>query len=157
MITIKVTRIEGLNELNATLRELPKSLAKNALTRVLKKRAQPMAEQMRGLAPDDPDTPSTHDLKGSIGVGTKLSKRQARLHRAETKDDKQFAEVFVGAGNRPQAHLNEFGSINNTPHPFVRPVWDQYHDTLIDKLKEDFWAEIKKTADRYAKKMARKG
>lgn len=157
MITVGKVRIEGLKQLETTLGELPKALARNALKRVLLKRAKPMADVMRSLAPDDPATANTKDLKGSIGAGTKLSARQARLYRKETKDDRQFAEVFIGAGALPQAHMNEFGTVNMKPQPFARPAWDGGKNQLLEGIKDDFWDEIKKTADRYAKKLARMG
>lgn len=148
-------RVEGLRELEQSLRELPKAVARNALRRVLIKRAQPMAETMRALVPDDPATPETKDLKGSIGVGTKLSKRQAKLHRRENRDDKQFAEVFVGAGPKPHAHLQEFGTVNHGPQPFVRPAWDQHKDSILEGIKDDLAKEIDKTAKRRAARAAR--
>lgn len=153
--TVSRVKVEGLRELEQNLRELPKATARNVLRRVLIKRAEPMAETMRSLVPDDPATPETVDLKGSIGVGIKLSKRQARLHRKENKDDKQFAEVFVGAGPKPHAHLQEFGSMNNSPHPFVRPAWDQHKDAILEGIKDDLWTEINKAAKRYASKLAK--
>lgn len=149
-------KVEGLRELEQNLRALPKATARDVLKRVLIKRAEPMAETMRSLVPDDPATPETVDLKGSIGIGTKLSKRQARLHRKENKDDKQFAEVFVGAGPKPQAHLQEFGTVNHGPQPFVRPAWDQHKDSILAGLKDDLWNEIEKTAKRHAARLARK-
>lgn len=155
MITIGVSKIEGLSDLNLTLRQLPKAVARNALRKVLLKRAKPFADTMRNLVPDDPRTPNNKDLKGSIGVGIKLSKRQARLHRKEHKDDKQFAEVFVGAGAIPHAHLNEFGTINMSPQPFVRPSWEENRGAALSGLKDDFWSSIKKASDRYAKRLAR--
>lgn len=155
MITIGISKVEGLNELNNTLRQLPKAVARNALRKILIKRAQPFAATMRNLAPDDPNTPSNKDLKGSIGVGIKLSKRQARLHRKESRDDKQFAEVFVGAGKKPHAHLNEFGTVNMSPNPFARPSWEENRGGALEGIKDDFWSEIKKASDRYAKKLAR--
>lgn len=155
MITIKKVTVEGLSDLEANLRELPKAVARNVLRKVLLKRAQPLAASMKNLAPDDPSTPSNKDLKGSIAAGTKLSPRQARLHRKETKDDKQFAEVFVGAGKIPHAHLQEFGTITNHPQPFARPAWAENQDAILEGLKDDLWTEIEKTAKRRASRIAR--
>lgn len=157
MKTVRVVKVEGLRELGIALNGLTKATARNVLKRVLIKRAEPMASTMRGLAPDDPATTGKRDLKTSIGVGTKLSKRQAKLHRKEHKDDKQFAEVFVGAGALPQAHLTEFGGPNNSPVGFARSAWDQHQDSILDGLKDDLWAEIDKTAKRLAKKRAKAG
>lgn len=155
MSVVKV-KVEGLRELERNLRDLPKTVAKNALKRVLIKRAQPMAATMKALAPDDPRTPESTDLHGSIGVGTKLSKRQARLHRKETKDDKQFAEVFVGAGPKPHAHLLEFGTRYMSARPYVRPAWDEHKDAILDGIKDDLASEIDKAAKRMAARLRRK-
>jgi HK97 gp10 family phage protein len=151
---IATVKVEGLRELAATLDQLPKAVARNALRRALIKRGQPLADTMRSLAPDDPRTGGM-DLRNSIGVGTKLSPRQAKLHRKENKDDKQFAEVFVGAGPVPHAHLQEWGTVFHGPQPFARPAWDQHKDTILEGIKDDLWAEIDKAAKRHAKKLAR--
>lgn len=156
MKTVRVVKVEGLRELEASLKELPKAVARNVLRRVLSKRAEPMAATMRGRAPDDPATTGKRDLKTSIAVGTKLSKRQARLHRKENRDDKQFAEVFAGAGALPQAHLSEFGGPNNSPVGFARSAWDQHQDSILDGIKDDLWTEIDRTAKRRAKNLAKK-
>jgi HK97 gp10 family phage protein len=150
----QTVRIEGLQELEAALGELPKATGRNVLRRVLLKRAEPIADAMRARAPDDPAT-GGNDLKSSIGVGTRLSKRQAGLHRKAFKDDKAAAEVFVGAGPVPHAHLQEFGTVNHGPQPFARPAWDAGQATVLDGIKDDLWAEIKKAADRLARKTAR--
>lgn len=157
MRTVARGKVEGLKELERSLRELPKATARNTLRRVLIKRAEPIAETMRSLVPDDPATPENVDLKGSIGVGIKLSKRQAKLHRKETRDDKQFAEVFVGAGPKPHAHLTEFGGPNNSPVGWARSAWDQHRESLLDGLKDDLAAEIDKAAKRVAKRKAKAG
>ena len=157
MKTVRVVKVEGLSDLLAGLRELPKAVGRNALRRVLTKRAEPMAATMRGLVPDDPATTGKRDLKTSIAVGNKLSKRQGRMHRKEHKDDKQFAEVFVGAGALPHPHLNEFGGPNNSPQPFARPAWDQHQNSILEGIKDDCWDEIDKVAKRRAKKLAKAG
>lgn len=157
MKTVRVVKVEGLADLAIALNGLTKATARNVLKRVLLKRAAPMASTMRGLAPDDPATTGKRDLKTSIAAGTKLSKRQARLHRKENKDDKQFAEVFVGAGPLPQAHLTEYGGPNNSPVGYGRAAWDQHQDSILDGIKDDLWTEIDKTAKRLAKKRAKVG
>lgn len=146
-------RIDGLKELDKALAELPKSTGKNVLRRVLKKRAEPIAEDMRARAPVDPNSPG--DLRGSIGVGTKLSKRQRGLHRKAFRDDKAAVEVFVGAGPDPAAHNQEFGNVNHGPQPFARPAWDAGKGPLLDGLKQDLWTEVGKAAERLARKQAR--
>lgn len=162
-VTVK---IDGLRELEKALSELPKATGKSVLRRVLVKRAQPVADAMRALTPDDPAT-GGYDLKRSIAVGTKLSRRQAKLHRAASgggprmtaagwrADPKTAVEAFVGAGPLPHAHMQEFGTIDDAPQPFARPGWDATKAGVLDGLKDDLWAEIEKSAKRLARKRAK--
>lgn len=153
----RTVKIEGLRELERALAELPKATAKNVLRRVLKARAQPIAEAAAGLAPDDPAT-TGNDLKSSIAVSSVLSKRQKGQHKKMFRDDKASVEMFVGAGALPQAHLNEFGSVHNKPpQPFMRPAWDAGQDALLDGIAKDLGDEIDKAARRLAKKLAKAG
>lgn len=140
-------KIEGLKEVQAALRELPDATAKNVMRRVLKKAGEPIANRARELAPE-----ADGHLKKSIGVSTKLSKSQRRKHRKADKDD---VEVFVGAGPHPQAVFQEFGTSEHPAQPFLRPAWDQGKRVALDGIKADMWTEIRKAAERLAKKAAK--
>lgn len=148
-MVVKV-KVEGLKELDAALGELPKATGKNVLRRVLREVAKPMADQAAGMAPV-----LTGTLKRSVGVGSRLTKRQGRLHRKMFKDDKASVEIFVGAGGLPQAHLREFGADGKPPHAFVRPAWDANKMPMLERIKSTLAAEIKKSADRLARKAAK--
>jgi HK97 gp10 family phage protein len=143
-ITVKVS---GLSEIMTALRELPNATAKNAMKRVLVKRAEPVAERARQLVPVDEG-----HLKNSIHVSTKLTRRQKGRHRKRHRDD---VEVFVGPGTDPAAHLQEFGTSQHPAQPFMRPAWDQTKDELLAGVGADMWAEIEKAAARLAKKAAK--
>lgn len=147
-------KVEGLRDLDRALGQLPKATGKNVLRRVLRMAGEPIAQDMRAKAPDDPDT-GGNDLRSSIGVGTKLSKRQAQQHRKMFRDDKASAEVFVGAGPVPHAHLQEFGAEQHGPQPFARPAWDANKDAALDIIATQLGDEIAKAAKRLAKKAAR--
>lgn len=146
--------LEGFSDLDKALGEFTKATAKGVLRRVLLKAGQPMADTMKALAPDDPGT-GGGDLKSSIGVSTKLSKRQARAHRKIFKNDKASAEAFVGPGPDPAAWNQEFGNVNHGPQPFARPAWDQHQRETLEMIKSELAAEIEKTAKRMAKRAAR--
>lgn len=146
--------VEGLRELEKALAELPKATGKAVLRRVLKKNAGPMAAAAKAAAPDDPAT-GGKDLKSTIGVGTRLSKRQAGLHRKMFRDDRASVEMFVGAGPLPQAHLQEFGTVNHGPQSFMRPAWDNGQRPLLDGIARDLGSEIDRAAKRLARKQAR--
>ena len=143
-ITMKV---EGLSEVKAALRQLPDATAKTVMRRVLRKRAEPVAEAARQLVPIDSGA-----LKNSIVVSTKLTRRQKGRHRKVDRDD---VEVFVGPGADPAAHLQEFGSSQHPAQPFMRPAWDRTKDDLLAGVGADMWAEIEKAAARLAKKAAK--
>jgi len=151
---MKKVPVEGLRELDRALAELPNSTGKAVLRRTLLKAGQPMADMMKSLAPDDPET-GGRDLKSSISVGTKLSKRQAKIHRKMFKNDKASAEAFVGPGPDPAAWNQEFGNINHPAQSFARPAWDGQKGKALDIIKTEMWGEIDRAAKRLAKKAAR--
>jgi HK97 gp10 family phage protein len=145
----EIIRIEGLSELKAALRELPDATAKNVIRRILKKRGEPIADHARRLAPVEHG-----ELRDSIMVGTKLSRRQRSQHRKDGADD---VEMFIGAGPHPQAHMQEFGTSKDPRQPFLRPAWDAGRYALFEGIKDDLWAEIEKAAARLARKAAKVG
>lgn len=144
----KSLTIDGLIDLQAALAELPNATAKNVLKRVLTDRSAPIvADAKQGVRVE------TGALRDSIGVGTRLSRRQASLHRVF--GSRSAVEVFIGPGALPQAITEEFGTVDQEPHPFLRPAWDAGKDTLLAGIKADIWAEIEKAAKRLARKTAR--
>jgi HK97 gp10 family phage protein len=148
--------IEGLRELDATLgalvAEYGKPAGKGVLRRVGVKALQPMAETARQLAPDDPDT-SGNDLKASIVVGTRLTKRQAREARKD--QNKSTVTVYMGTAD-PAGLQQEFGNINHGPQPFMRPAFDQHKEGTVRSVGKELGPEIEKTAARLAKRRAAK-
>lgn len=147
-------KIEGLRELERSLQELPKATGKNVLRRTLLKIGRPIAEAMRVRAPDDPAT-SGNDLKGSINVTTRLSRRQRALHKKMFKSDRASVEAFVGTGVIPHAHMQEFGTVHHGPQPFARPAWDAEKTRALESVKKELANEIMKSANRLARRRAR--
>lgn len=147
-MTVKTT---GFKDLERALMQIEKaSTAKGVMRRALKKAAQPIADKAEAMAPEDKGT-----LKASVAVGTKLSRRQKRLHRKMFKNDKATVEMFVGAGPLSSAHNQEFGNEHNAPQPFMRPAWDAEAQPTLDRLGKEMWSEIEKQAKRAAKKAAK--
>lgn len=147
-------KVDGLDDLNATLGEMSKGLARGALTRIavnaLKDEFVPVA---KSLAPDDPATQG-NDLKESIiaGPASKLNSRQKKLNKQ--RDDRSFGEGFAGT-NDPSGIQQEFGNVNHGPQPFMRPAWDQTQKPLIDHVAKNAWPEVEKKAKRAAKRLAK--
>jgi HK97 gp10 family phage protein len=143
-------KLQGFADLDKALEELSKAAGKGVLRRSLKKAAEPMAELARSMAP----VGDTGNLAGSVAYGTKLTKRQAALHRKMFRDDKASVEGFVGA-NDPAAVQMEFGNINHGPQPFMRPAFDQDAMPLLDRLGKELAAEVEKSVTRARRKAAR--
>lgn len=142
--------VEGLRELEQALRELSKTTGKAVLRRTLLEAAEPMRVVAQATAPE-----FRGDLKVSVGASTKLGKRQGKLHRRMFRNDRAAAEVFVGAGVLPQAHLQEFGTARHEPQPFMRPAWDAEKRPTLDRIVTALAANIAKTAARVARRAAR--
>lgn len=138
---------EGLKGINEALEDLPKATSKNIARRVLKEEGKPIAEAARGFVEVDSGA-----LRDSIAVSTKLVKSQRRKHKKESPDD---IEVYVGPGADPAAHLQEFGSSKHPGKPFMRPAWDGARAGMLERMADRFWREIRKAADRLARKAAR--
>jgi hypothetical protein len=144
-------RTEGFAELNTALEELGRATTQKAsLRRAAVKALRPVADMAAQLAPRDDGT-----LAASIGVGTKLTKRQAGLHRRMFRNDRAAVEVFAGAGGLAQATQMEFGNFKDAPQPYLRPAWDAEGMATLDRLKAELWADIQRTAARQARRAAR--
>ena len=135
-------KVEGLKQLERALAEFPSATSKHIGMKVLKIAAEPIANTAARLAPKD-----ELDLMDSIGVGTKLTRRQKRLHQK-----KSDMEVFAGAGGLPQATQQEFGNENHPPQPFMRPAWDAHKVEAFDLIGAGLGIEIEKAAKRAARK-----
>jgi len=163
-------QFEGMDALIAAFDELGAALAKEVLQKALKKAAEPVADEMRALAPRGDDPNAKRRISESIVISTSLPKNQRRL-RAQAGTLKDFAEVFVYV-NAPHAHLVEFGHrlvvgkrattrkgrknqtlrvIGRVPaHPFARPAWDARKEEAFELLKSEVWKVLEATAKRLA-------
>jgi HK97 gp10 family phage protein len=138
-ITVK---IEGLKEIADAFEHLPDATSAHIVQRILDERARPIADAARALCPAD-----TGELRDSIIVSAELSPRQSALHETEEAD----IEVFIGS-SLFYAHMQEFGTEHNPPHPFMRPAWDGAKNALLTNLKEDLWDEIETAVGKAARR-----
>lgn len=140
-----ILHLEGLKELDDALTELPKATARNVLLRTLKEQGQPIADAGEANAPRDKG-----HLADSYTVGTKLSRRQKKLHKKES-----HVEVFVGPTPHPKSVQTEFGNAHQAPHPHLRPAWDGNWKRVLEGIKESLAMQIEKARARLARKAAR--
>ncbi len=139
-------RVEGLRSLDQALGQLSKSAGKAVLRRVAKKALVPFDKAWRERAPH-----LSGELEESGGIGTKLTRRQARMNRK--REDKSSVEVFAGPNN-PAAVPQEFGTVDQRAQPFARPAWDETKDETLQIVKDELGGEIQRTAERAARRAA---
>ncbi|MEC9433875.1 MAG: HK97-gp10 family putative phage morphogenesis protein [Pseudomonadota bacterium] len=168
-ITVKV---EGLRELERSMRILKKATARNALRKALVKAGRPVADAAIRNAPRE-----WGDLEGSIRVSTKrphdanagkaafaaamrggATRAEAGVaaRAANAAAGSDFAEVWVGPGRQPQAITQEFGTEHHPAQPFMRPAWDAEKNRALDIAVEEIKVEVGKSVDR-ARRRAAKG
>ena len=147
---VKHQKVRGLRDLEKKLFEIEKHTTRKSLARrVLKRAAQPVADKMNALAPDDPNSPG--GLHESHSVSTKLNKRQRKSARRGGKSD---VEVYAGTSD-PAAIQQEFGNVNHGPQSYARPAWEATRLPALESIKEDLANEIVKVADRQKKRKAK--
>lgn len=173
-MTVKF-RVNGLRELDKALGELKKSTARGVARRALIKAGTPMKNKAAELAPRSSDgsyhfadsiiitskKPKGYQDAGKQAFAETLSSGGSRgdaveaLKAARAANPNAFAEVYIGPNRDPAAIQQEFGNINHGPQPFLRPAWDSEREGVIDTLADLMWAEIRKTAQRLARKASR--
>lgn len=164
-------KVEGLKELDKALAELPKATARNVLVRALKKAAEPMRAAAAAKAPVltgklrdsvvfTTKKPKYHDM-GSVAYyfamrgGASKDEAAAAMRGARQQYPNAFAEVFMGPTRRKVGYWQEFGTVNMSPNPFMRPAWDAHKRKTVDVFSAILEAEIDKSAKRLAKKRAK--
>jgi HK97 gp10 family phage protein len=155
-------RVEGFRELQEALSELPKATSKNTVRRAMTKALTPLKNQAAALAPN-----LSGELSDSLAVSNKLSGRQQAVHKADIgAQTVQTAEgfrstpqtvvfMFVGPKGSAKSIVQEFGSVNQSPHPYMRPAWDSNAMPMLNSIADDLWSEIEKSRARLARKAAK--
>lgn len=140
---MKVTvKVEGLRDLEKALADIvSRTTRKRVGQRALLQGAEAMAIRARQIAPE---------LTGQLMTSIDETTRKPRRHRRRAP-----VEAFVGAGQLPHAHLNEFGTREQAARPFIRPAWDATRMQVLDGIKDALASEIDKAAKRQARKAAR--
>lgn len=169
--------LEGFEDLDHALTELPKATGRNVLIRTGKEALEPMAEDARQRAPDDAATSGEADLKSNIIVAT----RRRAGGRPEPKAS--AVEVFMGPTTAayPKAIVQETGAgphyvvkgsgrkrvrlgleqtdhkmhPGHPPQPYMRPAWDHGADSLLERVKVALADQIERARARLARKAER--
>lgn len=142
-------KIEGLRDLDQALGQFKVSTGKNVLRRVGRAALEPFDADWRAQAPVS--VAAGYHMRDTGDVGSKLSKRQRRMHRRESE-----VEIHAGPGPDPAAVQQEFGNENHPAQPFVRPAWEANKDGVLDAVRSGLGEEIARTAARVAKRTKRR-
>lgn len=159
----KITfRVEGLREMEEALKEFPRSTTRGILRKALADGLQPIVDQAESQAP----VASGH-LRDSHMVGTKLSARQQSAHRrwagttpVRTPRGWRSAPsksvfVFGGPGPLAQATLQEWGTADHPPQPYMRPAWDGKKQEGVGIFMKRMADHLEAAKQRLARKAAR--
>lgn len=142
-------KVEGLKDLDAALVGLAEEFhprnARNVLRGALKDGGQIIADAGEANAPR-----LSGQLAESYTVGSKLSRRQKKLHKKESQ-----LEVFVGPTPHPKSVQTEFGNAHQAPQPHLRPAWDGNVMRVLDLIVERTKERLEKTRARLARKAER--
>lgn len=143
-----IAKVEWLVGSDKALAEVgTKATQKNILVRTLKKAAKPIDDAASNMAPKD-----TGKLEVSVITGTQLTRRQKGS--AYKAGKLGVAEVHVGTA-LSRGLFQEFSTFKMPASPFMRPAWDMRKDEAQDIIAKELWVEIKKAADRAARKRAK--
>lgn len=138
-------KIEGLQELDEALSDLPKATARNILLRTLKEQGEIIRADGERNAPK-----LKGGLKASYTVSTKLSRRQKSLNRKESA-----VEVYIGPGPAAKGVQTEFGNAHQAAHPHLRPAFDGNVQRVLAGIRDTLAEQIEKARQRAVRKAAR--
>ena len=147
----ETVKMQGFEALGRAFDQLPKATAANVGRRVLKKAGQPVYDHFHAIAPRG--TEDQRHMADSGGVSTKLIRRQRK--KRNRSHDRDFAEMYIGPGRHVSAVQQEFGNINHPAQPSLTPAWEANKRGVLNTINRELWGEIKKAADRLARKLAR--
>ena len=162
-------KVEGLQDLEKALKELPRATGKNVIKRSLITAAQLFVDTAQALIKVRRVYPAIVKSKLKVSSGD-AGKRAfaAALARGATREeageeaheanaaaagDEKITSGQIVVGPTTRAFYGfEFGTYQQAPQPFMRPSWDTNKEKAVDTIKEAIKDEIDKAAARLAKK-----
>lgn len=139
----------GIAGVEEALEDLGKT-AKPTARRALKKSGEPMRAEWERLAPEDDG-----ELKRSIKIGRAIRSEHRKGNRGERVTEFIGIDESLNRRLHIYAEVQEFGNANNAAQPAGRPAFESKQTEVLTVLQRELWAEIKKTAERAARKQAR--
>lgn len=138
-------KVEGMEDLISTLKDLPVNISKNVLKGSTYQGAKVLAELVRSQAPVGTVSAGHQpgDLKRSIVA------KQARRIAADGTAYSNVHGLFYG-------RMLEYGTSKMPAHPWIRAIFDREVSTVVKAVADGFQKSFEKVIKRAAKKL-RKG
>ena len=128
-------KVNGLKEMERSLKKLPDNLRDKALKNASAAGARVIRKEAIRLAPS-----RTGRLKDNIVVSRSFKQRGRRVRL------KGAVVIGIRGVSRYYAHLVEFGFSRGTPQPFMRPAFDNKADEALRAIAKKLSKEIVKQA-----------
>ena len=146
-MTVKMEWLVGSDQALAEVGT--KATQKNVLKRTITPPAEMLRDYWKSIAP----RLTGHYAESlTVGPNSKLTRRQrSSAYKAGTLG---VLEIHVGTSD-PAGQMEEFGNAHQTANPSGRPAWDAKKDEVLAHIGSGLWVEIKKAAERAAKKRAK--
>lgn len=152
----RIFRVDGFPGLKEALAELEDftgktTSGKNAVTRGLIKAMKPIESRAKDLAPTD---------SGKIRDSIRTKKARAVRGAGGRYQRQTSIEILTGPTGREEGGVGaylEFGTVNMSARPFMRPAADAEADAVLSEVGRVVLTEVERTIDRARKRAARKG
>lgn len=128
----------GGSDLSKRLAELSHSVSRSVQLAALKKGAEPIRDMAESLAPIDEQAPPPH-LADNIIITT------ARASHLESEGLFDRVAVYIGPAVRFfWGYFQEFGTVKQPAHPFMRPAFDTQHRLSLQIIASELWIAIRR-------------
>ena len=163
-------KVEGLKELQDALRELPKATGKNTIRRALIAAGQPINDtatdriRVRRVVPQvvmsrikfSSGSAGKRAFAEALARGASREEAGEAAHAAnaaDTGEDSKITSGVMSIGPTKRAFYGfEFGTIQQSPQPFMRPAWDEHKAEALDIIRDELKVQIEKARARIAAK-----
>lgn len=148
-------RVEGLKELAAALRELPKAVAARQLRLPVAHAAADMRDDARRRAPIaeaslGPDRPKPGTLRKSIVIKKVVGNDMQAIYVVAVRHGKKFSDVGKRHANLDAYYWRfiEFGTTHAAARPFLRPAFEALKRQAVETIKAELARGVETEAAR---------
>ena len=156
---IKIS-LEGREELNALINRVDRKMRKKLLVKVFRQASKPLVKEAKRLAPKSHKKSyivAHGDIRKKVRYTRLVTHRAGELKRSigVIVGKGPVASVFIGprkggikANDGWYAHFVEFGTVKQKAQPFMRPAWNNTHESIEDQI----YLSLKKAVEEEVKK-----